>query len=162
IHDFPKQYQDLTMGAFYPNPWKGGWWRLKDAVDYCITASTSVLDVASKYRRELLYNKYQMAADIIKRFKSEPPYAWIIPEKQADPGTASLLLNRMILLGIDVYKSSETFSCDGIQYPAGTHLIPMDQAFALFIKNVFEVQRYPDLRKYPDLWQGIINPKEFE
>ena len=162
IHDFPKQYQDLTMGAFYPNPWKGGWWRLKDAVDYCITASTSVLDVASKYRQELLYNKYQMAADIIKRFKSEPPYAWIIPEKQADPGTASLLLNRMILLGIDVYKSSETFSCDGIQYPAGTHLIPMDQAFALFIENVFEVQRYPDLRKYPDLWQGIINPKEFE
>jgi len=162
IRDFPKQYQDLTMSAFYPNPWKGGWWRLKDAVDYCITASTAVLDVSSKYRQELLYNKYQMASDVIKRFKSEPPYAWIIPEKQADPGTASLLLNRMNLLGIDVYKSTESFSCDGIQYPTGTHLIPMDQAFALFIKNVFEVQRYPDLRKYPDLWQGIISPKEFE
>jgi hypothetical protein len=162
IRDFPEQYQDLTMSAFYPNPWKGGWWRLKDAVDYCITASIAVLDVASKYRQELLYNKYQMASDVIKRFKSEPPYAWLIPEKQVDPGTASLLLNRMNLLGIDVYKSTENFSCDGIQYPAGTHLIPMDQAFALFIKNVFEVQRYPDLRKYPDLWQGIISPKEFE
>jgi len=162
IRDFPKQYQDLTMSAFYPNPWKGGWWRLKDAVDYCITASYAVLDVASKYRQELLYNKYQMASDVIKRFKSEPPYAWIIPEKQADPGTASLLLNRMNLLGIDIYKSTASFSCDGIQYPAGTHLIPMDQAFGLFIKNVFEIQHYPDLRKYPDLWQGIINPKEFE
>lgn len=162
IRDFPKQYQDLTMSAFYPNPWKGGWWRLKDAVDYCITASTAVLDVASKYKQELLYNKYKMAADVIKRFKSEPPYAWIIPEKQADPGTVSLLLNRMNLLGVNVYKSTESFSCDGIQYPAGTHLIPMDQAFALFVKNVFEVQHYPDLRKYPDLWQGIISPIEFE
>lgn len=162
IRDFPKQYQDLTMSAFYPNPWKGGWWRLKDAVDYCITASTAVLDVASKYKQELLYNKYKMAADVIKRFKSEPPYAWIIPEKQADPGTVSLLLNRMNLLGINVYKSTESFSCDGIQYPAGTHLIPMNQAFALFVKNVFEVQHYPDLRKYPDLWQGIISPIEFE
>jgi hypothetical protein len=161
IRDFPEQYQDLTMSAFYPNPWKGGWWRLRDAVDYCLTASMAVLDVASKYRQELLYNKYQMAQEVIERFKSDPPYAWIIPEKQMDPATTSLLLNRMILLGIDVYKASESFICDGLRYPEGTHIIPMTQAFALFVKNVFETQQYPDLRKYPALWQGIIRPKEF-
>jgi hypothetical protein len=27
LRDFPTQYRDLTMSAFYPNPWKGGWWR---------------------------------------------------------------------------------------------------------------------------------------
>ncbi len=162
IRDFPKQYQDLTMSAFYPNPWKGGWWRLKDAVDYCLTASMAVLDVASKYRTELLLNKFKMGQDIIERFKKEPPFAWIIPEKQRDPGTAALLLNRMILLGIDVFRSEEAFSCDGIKYPAGTYVIPMSQPFALFIKNVFEEQRYPDLRRYPYLWQGLIRPKTFE
>jgi len=162
IRDFPEQYRDLTMAAFYPNPWKGGWWRLRDAVDYCLTASRAVLDVASKYKEELLFNKYRMGKDVINRFSKEPPYAWIIPEKQHDPGTASLLLNRMILLGIDVYKSEESFSCDGIKYPAGTHIIPMTQPFALFIKNVFEEQDYPDLRKYPDLWQGLIRPIQFE
>ena len=162
IRDFPQQYQDLTMSAFYPNPWKGGWWRLKDAVDYCLTASMAVLDVASKYRQELLSNKHQMGQEVIKRFSSEPPYAWIIPEKQWDPGTASLLLNRMILLGIDIYQSRAAFSCDGLKYPSGTYIIPMSQANALFIKNVFEEQKYPDLRKYPDLWQGIISPKEFQ
>lgn len=162
IRDFPKQYQDLTMSAFYPSPWKGGWWRLKDAVDYCLTASMAVLDVASKYRKELLFNKYKMGKDVIKRFSEEPPYAWIIPKDQRDPHAASLLLNRMILLGIDVYKSEEAFSCDGINYPAGTYIIPMTQPFALFIKNVFEEQSYPDLRKYPDLWQGLVSPKDFE
>lgn len=162
IRDFPKQYQDLTMSAFYPNPWKGGWWRLKDAVDYCLTASMSVLDVASKYRSELLLNKYKMGKDVIERFSQEPPYAWIIPEKQCDPQTTSLLLNRMTLLGIDVYRSEESFSCDGIKYPAGTYVIPMNQPFALFIKNVFEEQTYPDLRKYTDLWQGLVEPKKFE
>jgi len=162
IRDFPKEYQDLTMSAFYPNPWKGGWWRLKDAVDYCLTASVAVLDVASKYRKELLFNKYRMGKDIISRFSQEPPYAWIIPEKQRDPHTTSLLLNRMLLLGIDIYKSEESFSCDGIKYPAGTFVIPMNQPFALFIKNVFEEQSYPDLRKYPDLWQGLIRPRKFE
>ncbi len=162
IRDFPKQYQDLTMSAFYPNPWKGGWWRIKDAVDYCLTASKAVLDVASKYRKELLFNKYRMGKDVINRFSKEPPYAWIIPENQRDPGTASLLLNRMILLGIDVYRSDEAFTCDGIKYPAGTYIIPMTQPFALFIKNVFEEQSYPDLRKYPDLWQGLVEPVKFE
>lgn len=162
IQDFPKEYQDLTMSAFYPSPWKGGWWRLTDAVDYCLTASKAVLDVASKYRQELLYSKFQMGLDVINRFKKEPPYAWIIPEKQKDPGTVSLLLNRMILLGIDIYRANESFSCDGIKYPAGTTIIPMTQSFALFIKNVFEEQKYPDLRKYPDLWQGLIRPVKFE
>ncbi|UCC41052.1 MAG: hypothetical protein JSV96_06380 [Candidatus Aminicenantes bacterium] len=162
IRDFPKQYQDLTMSAFYPSPWKGGWWRLKDAVDYCLTASMAVLDVASKYKKALLFNKYKMGMDVIARFQKEPPFAWIIPEKQRDQGTASLLLNRMILLGINVHKSEEAFSCDGIKYPAGTYIIPMDQPFALFIKNVFEEQTYPDLRKYYQLWQGLIRPKKFE
>ena len=162
IHDFPKQYRDLTMSAFYPNPWKGGWWRLKDAVDYCLTASMAVLDVASKYRPELLFNKYAMGQDVIDSFTKEPPYAWIIPEKQRDPGTTALLLNRMILLGIDVYRGDESFSCDGITYPIGTYIIPMNQPFGLFIKNIFEEQNYPDLRKYPDLWQGLIDPKVFE
>lgn len=162
LRDFPTQYRDLTMSAFYPNPWKGGWWRLKDAVDYCLTASRAVLDVASKYREELLFNKYKMGKDVINRFSKEPPYAWIISENQRDPGTASLLLNRMILLGVDVYRSGESFTCDGIKYPVGTYVIPMTQPFALFIKNVFEEQTYPDLRKYPDLWQGIVDPVKFE
>lgn len=162
IRDFPEQYQDLTMSAFYPNPWKGGWWRLKDAVDYCLTASMAVLDVASKYHQELLFNKYRMGNDVIERFSNEPPYAWIFPTKQNDPGTASLLLNRMILLGIDVYKSEESFFCDGIEYPVGTYVLPMSQPFGLFLKNIFEEQKYPDLRKYPNLWQGLIRPVKFE
>jgi hypothetical protein len=68
----------------------------------------------------------------------------------------------MILLGIDIYQSDEAFSCDGITYPVGTYIIPMTQAFALFIKNVFEEQSYPDLRKYPDLWQGLVRSRKYE
>jgi hypothetical protein len=162
VRDFPEEYQDMTMSAFYPNPWKGGWWRIGDAVDYCMTASKAVLDVAARYREKMLFNKYKMAKDVISRFKNEPPYGWIIPKQQHDPGTAKLLLDRMQLLGIQVYKSQEDFIHDGIQYSQGTYIIPASQPFGLFAKNMFEKQQYPDLRKYPDLWQGIIRPVEFE
>ncbi|MBA7664533.1 hypothetical protein ES703_72594 [subsurface metagenome] len=38
----------------------------------------------------------------------------------------------------------------------------MNQAFALHIKALFEVQHYPDMLNYPSLWQGIPGPKKLE
>jgi len=162
LADFPEEYKDLLVSHFYTNPWRGGWWRLKDAVDYCITASKAVLHTAAVYREKLLYDRYWMGKDIITRFKKEPPYAWIIPQEQWDSPTTALLLNKMILLGINVYKAEESFILDNISYPTGTWVIPMDQPFSLFVKAVFEEQRYPDLRKYPHSWQSVSGPKKLE
>jgi hypothetical protein len=162
VRDFPPEYRDLTMSAFYPSPWKGGWWRLGDAVDYCLTASKAVLEVAARYRQELLFNKYKMATEVIARFQKEPPYAWIFSRNQTDSGNLGLLLNRMILMGIEVCEAQEDFICDGVSYPEGTLVVPMSQPFALFAKNMFEDQRYPDLRKYPDLWQGLVQSTKIE
>ena len=161
LNDFPEEYRDLTISTFYPNPWKGGWWRLKDAVDYCLTASKAVLHTATKYHTELLYDRYKMGKDIISRFQKESPYAWIIPQAQWDPPTAALMLNKMIMQGIEVYKADESFASDGISYPPGTWVIPMNQAFALFVKDMFEEQRYPDLIKYPFAWQGLVRLQKF-
>ena len=38
----------------------------------------------------------------------------------------------------------------------------MSQPFALFVKNLFEEQVYPDLTKYPDAWQGLVSPQKFK
>jgi len=153
--DFPESYRDLTMGTFYPSPWKGGWWRIKDAIDYNLTASISVLDVAAKYRYEFLYYKYKMGTDIIGKFRKEPPYGWIIPPDQKDPGTSLLMLNRFIDYGIEVYSADTSFTHEGISYPKDTHIIPTSQAFGSYVKNILESQEYPDLRKYGHLWQGL-------
>jgi hypothetical protein len=58
VNEIPQAYRDFLKSVFYPNPWKGGWWRLGDAVEYTLTASRSVLETAALYRRELLLNKY--------------------------------------------------------------------------------------------------------
>jgi len=161
LNDFPEEYKDFIKSAYYPNPWKGGWWRLKDAVDYCLTASKAVLYTAAVYREKFLYDKYWMGKDIIERFQKEAPYAWIIPQEQWDPPTAALMLNKMRMLGIDVCKAEQDFVCDGIPYVAGTWVIPMDQPFALFVKTIFEEQRVYDLLKYPHVWQGLVKLQRF-
>ena len=89
----------------YTTPWEGGWWRLKDAVDYMVGGSMSVLDLAAKNRETLLYNRYQAARDNIEHFRKEPPFAYVISDKQADTPEAGLLAQKMIDNGLDVYTS---------------------------------------------------------
>ena len=48
INEFPEEYRDFMPSVFYPSPWKGGWWRLKDAVDYIVTFSKSTLHTAAR------------------------------------------------------------------------------------------------------------------
>ncbi len=162
VNDFPEEHRDLTKGVFYPSPWLGGWWRLGDAVAYNNTACKAVLEVAARYREDLLFGKYKVGTDVVERFSHEPPYGYIVPADQEDRGNTELILNRMILNGIQVHTADEDFTHNGIRYPAGTFILPTSQPFGLFLKNVFERQSYPDLRKYSHLWQGLVNPEDWE
>jgi Zinc carboxypeptidase len=144
VRDFPKNFQDLRALSMYSTPWEGGWWRLKDAVDYMVGGSMSVLDIAAKNRETLLYNRYQAARDNIQHFSKEPPFAYVIPSKQTDTPEAALLAQKMIDNGLDVYATKAGFKANGVSYPAGSWVIPMDQPFSALAKELFERQRYPD------------------
>ncbi len=141
VDEFPREYQDLRALTMYTTPWGGGWWRLRDAVDYMVAGSMSVLDLAAKNHETLLYNRYQAARDSIHR--TEPPYAYVISDKQADVPEAGLLAQKMIDNGLDVYQSQPGFRANGIEYPRGSWVIPMDQPFAAMAKELFERQVYP-------------------
>ena len=144
VRDFPKNFQDLRALSMYSTPWEGGWWRLKDAVDYMVGGSMSVLDIAAKNRETLLYNRYQAARDNIQHFSKEPPFAYVISSRQADTPEAGLLAQKMIDNGLDVYATKAGFKANGVSYPAGSWVIPMDQPFSALAKELFERQRYPD------------------
>ena len=150
IRDFPREYQDLRPQSLYPSPWQGGWWRLKDAVDYMRTASMAVLDYATKYREELLWNRYQAGRNAIARYRHDPPYAYFVPQQQRDPGTAAEMLRRLAFNGVRVSQLDKESVHDGVKYPAGTWVIPMDQEYAELVRQLFEAQEYPDLREYPE------------
>jgi hypothetical protein len=142
--EFPKSDQDLRALTMYTTPWEGGWWHLKDAVDYMVGGSMSVLDLAAKNRETLLFNRYQAARDNIAHYRREPPFAYVISDKQTDTPEAGLLAQKMIDNGVDVYASKSGFKANGISYPAGSWVIPMDQPYSAMAKELFERQRYPD------------------
>jgi hypothetical protein len=149
ISDFPKEQRDFRTHALYTSPWRVGWWRLSDQIEYMNVASMADLKYASKYKEQLLYNRYQSGRDVIDHYKSHAPYAYIIPQHQRDPMSAVEMLRRLAFNGIRIQQLTHQVTINGRSYPAGTWVIPMDQSFAQVVRAVLDVQHYPDIRKYP-------------
>jgi zinc carboxypeptidase len=149
LSDFPADMRDLRPQSLYASPWPGGWWRIKDAIDYMETASLAVLDYASKYREELLYNRYQAGRNAIDRYRRDPPYAYLIPRAQRDPVAAAELVRRLAFNGIRISSLRQETPIEGATWPRETWVIPMDQEFAELVRQLFDRQSYPDLRESP-------------
>jgi hypothetical protein len=146
LEDIPDDRKELRPESLYSSPWPGGWWRLRDAVEYVLTSSHATLGFAAKYKERLLYNRYQAGRDAILRYTRDPPYAYLIPQQQRDPVAPAELLRRLAFNGIRVHQFQASVAIEGNTHPPGTWVIPMDQEFAELARNVLEVQRYPDSR----------------
>ena len=149
-NDFPADMRALRPESLYSSPWTGGWWRLRDAVEYMETASLSVVDWAARYKDSLLLNRYKAGRQQIEQFRKAPPYAYVVPQQQRDPVAAVELLRRLAFQGVRVSQLSAAAAIDGVSYAAGTWVVPMDQEFAETARQVLEVQKYPELRESPD------------
>jgi len=114
VADFPKDYQSLRSQIFYSSPWPGGWWRLRDAVDYMLGASMSVLDTSAKYSEQLLYNKYQASRNTIEKYTKNPPYAYVISTDQRDLPTAGTLVQKLMINGVEVHQAAQPFPASGL------------------------------------------------
>jgi len=139
VDDFPTTRQGLGTEMLYSSPWKGGWWRLADACRYMLEADMAVLTLATKYREQMTYNKYRAARDTIEQFRKDPPFAYQIPREQHDAPTAALLMEKLMLQGIEVDRANQP----------DAWVIPMDQPFAGLVKELFEPQVYPTLSQRP-------------
>jgi hypothetical protein len=149
VDEFPREKRDLRAEVFYSSPWRGGWWRLGDAVRYMTGASMAVLDTAAKNREQLLYDRYRAGRDVIDRFSKNPPYAYVIPRKQRDPNTAAVLVEKLLIDGIEVHRAVRSFQANDSTYNEGDWVVLMDQPFAALVKELFDLQKYPELPHPP-------------
>lgn len=131
----------------HPLPWTGGDWTLRDVVDYDKACAWACLRHAARYRDSWVSNFYRIHQNAISY--DRPPYAFIIPLDQADPATAGEMLWVLMFGGVEVKQAAEAFECDGVTYPAGTYIIPLNQPYGSYAKTLIEAQPYPDLRVYP-------------
>ncbi len=135
--------------VFYPDPWQGGWFRLRDAVEYMITAAMATLDVASANREEFLFNIWRMGADAVAAGETGGPFAYIVPPDQRNPLEAANMLNVLRKGGVEVHRAPRPLTAAGERYPAGSYVVLAGQAFRPHLMDLLEEQVYPDMRLYP-------------
>ena len=151
--------RDITSRTEYPRPWLGGTWRLRDIVDYEMIATFALLDAAADQRETLLHQIYEMNLNTIESGKKgelgfgdkQKSFAILIPVAgQHDANEVAELVDKLMIGGVDVSRATRDFVQDGELYQAGTYVIPFNQVFARYAKDLLEKQTYPEVRRSPN------------
>jgi Zinc carboxypeptidase len=140
---------DAKVAAWnFPDPWKGGTWRLGDIVAYQTDAFFSIARNASNNREHYLGNFYQIGKHAVEQ-KFGGPYAYVIPAKQTDPAATARLVNILRTGAVEVRQATADFDAEGHHYTAGSYIVPLAQPYGAFAKTLLEVQHYPNIEQYP-------------
>jgi hypothetical protein len=133
------------METIFPNPWPGGWWRLRDIVERQKVSAWATLDLAARNRETVLWNTYLKGKRQTERGASGKPAAYLISTLQHDPLTAIKMVNKLLVQGIEIQQASKAFNTDaGMMYPAGSFVISMAQPKMGLVRYLLGRTFYPD------------------
>ncbi len=131
---------------FLPLPWEAGESHFRDAVDYMLTASMGVMNIAADLREKWLFNIYSMGRDAIEDRTEGDAFAYVIPNDQWDTYETGKLLSVLRMSGIEVNQSTKSFKANKKKYPKGTYVVYTAQAFRPHLLDMMEPQSYPELK----------------
>ena len=135
------EYEEQTS---FPNPWEGGWWRVRDIVEQQKIAAVAALDIAARNRETVLRNAYLKAKRQTERGAEGSTVAFIIPHQQHDPLTTIKMVNVLLNQGIEVKKSAGEFTHEGRVYATGTYVVSLEQPKRGVVRWLLGQTNYPD------------------
>lgn len=136
-------FQGGGIQSSYLEPWPGGWWSLRDIIDYEeITAFSFLRTIAAdrvKYLKDfVLFGRRQ-----VEKGRTEPPAAYLVPPNQKDLPTAYKMLQILEKGGAEIHQAEASFKADETDYPPGTFVLLLSQPYRAFIKDLLERKSYP-------------------
>jgi len=132
----------------FTDPWPGGWWRLRDIVEYQLVAFKAMVEACSANRLQLMRNFYRMAAETIDLPEQGAPYAYLVHPNQHNPGSTARMLKIFERTACEIHWAKRSFTAEGRVWPEGTIVLKVGQPYGRFVKDLLERKPYPDLRKY--------------
>jgi hypothetical protein len=138
--EFPTYEAQSTM----PNPWPGGWWKLRDIVEQQKIAAWAILDLAARNRETVLRNSSLKAKRQTERGRTGTPRAYVVPATQHDSLTAGKMIDTLLQSDIRIERANKVFEVGGMSYGAGTYVISLAQPKMGLIRNLLGRTLYPD------------------
>ncbi len=149
VQGFGSELPENKPQTNHLDPWEGGWWRLRDIIEYEKAATWSILEFATTFKSKIKTNFYDLNRKAIADGKSETPHGFFVPTDQHDPNAAAALVNRLLIAGVKVEQTTQEILLSGRTVPAGSYYVPLAQSARGYVKDLLEKQRYPDLKQYP-------------
>jgi hypothetical protein len=146
-NELPGSYVEKRLQ--FPDPWMGGWWRLRDIVEYELVLSKSLVKTAYLHKEDLLFNFYKMCKDEIENREPGQPFAFVISKEQRDYPTTLRMLEILKFGGVEIHQAKQEFVAGGKVFPAGSFVVLMSQPYRPYAQSLLEKQEYPDIRQYP-------------
>ncbi|MDA0329434.1 MAG: M14 family zinc carboxypeptidase [Gemmatimonadetes bacterium] len=139
-----RQFPEYAEQTTFPNPWLGGWWRVRDIVDRQIVATFSPLELAAKNRETVLRNAYNKAARQTQRGLEGEVKAYVIPAEQHDALTMQKMVNKLLGQGVTLDRATRDFQHEGRVYTSGSYVVSMAQPKRGLIRWLLGQTFYPD------------------
>jgi hypothetical protein len=135
------EYEEQTT---FPDPWPGGWWRLRDIVERQKVAAWALLDLAARNRETVLWNAYLKARRQTERGAQGKPAAYVVPATQHDPLTMVKMIDKLLVQGVEIHQATAQFTIGTSVYPAGSYVVSMAQPKMGLIRYLLGRTFYPD------------------
>lgn len=128
----------------FPKPWEGGWWRLSDIINYQFSFGKSLVGSLAREPQFWLRNALEASERTIAKGEESGPRAWILPSNNRDPDAVRRLVDVLLLSGIELHVAQMDIEADGCRYPKGSIVILRNQPYSSHVKDLFDVQSYPE------------------
>ena len=150
-------------------PYRTVTWSLRNNINYAQTGVLHALHFAATNREQVLRNYRRKATNSLERGRTQAPYAYVVPVDQARRADAAHLLNLLDRHGIELHRATRAGSFGGqnllavvngsngsngaVPVAVGDFIIRMDQPYRDFVKNLMEIQEFPENapRPYDDV-----------
>ncbi|MDP2958928.1 MAG: M14 family zinc carboxypeptidase [Longimicrobiales bacterium] len=153
-----RQLPEYAAQTTFPNPWMGGWWRVRDMVERQKVATYAPLEMAAKNRETVLRNAWLKASRQTERGLEGDTKAFVVPAEQHDPLTAKKMVNKLLAQGITVEEAAQGFQHEGRVYGPGTWVVSMAQPKRGVIRWLLGQTYYPDNSYTRDAEGNPIRP----
>jgi hypothetical protein len=145
----PADLREAEAGSMYPELWPGGRWGIPEIIEYELIAADGLLRLVGSRREAFVRRFVTVGRRAVAAGAAGDPFAYVLPAEQRDPGAVAVLSRALLDAGIEIHRAVRPFTTHGTAYGHGSLVIPMAQPFRAHVKDLLEVQRYPDRREYP-------------
>jgi hypothetical protein len=139
-----RQFPRYEAQSTFPNPWPGGWWRLRDIVEQKKISAWALLDLAARNKETVLWNAYLKAKRQTERGAESKIKSYVVPINQHDPLTVIKMINTLLLSGVEIQQADEEFRVGNAVYPDGSFVITLAQPKMGLIRNLLGRTKYPE------------------